>query len=377
MENPFKYLDSAALSDVGKRRKNNEDSLIMLPEHGVFCVADGMGGAKGGEIASKATCEMLQTVYSESPDAPFAVTVAAGTCLAARALNRASQWIKNHAEEHGLTGCGSTAVLLLFDRVTPTRAAVLHAGDSRAYRLRKGKLQQLSTDHSVAAAAGVADEKDLPAMFRGVITRAVGLESTVKLEETLVDVQPDDLFFLCSDGLSKMVSDKQMQKLLQRHSKENVSELAKHLIDQALHAGGEDNVSVVLVRVATVLPEAPTMQVSPETLALEASVAAEVAGLSSITTIDNEAPTRETGETMDTAGDLSHEERVKADSNSDITPPTPISAPGVTPESSPQVLSKKQEYAPWRLLLLLGLVLLLVGAGVGVLLLMPGLWGGK
>ena len=80
---------------------------------------------------------------------------------------------------------------------------------------------------------------------------------------------------------------------------------------------------------------------------------------------------------MDTAGDLSHEERVKADSNSDITPPTPISAPGVTPESSPQVLSKKQEHAPWRLLLLLGLVLLLVGAGVGVLLLMPGLWGGK
>ena len=120
------------------------------------------GRCRAARVASKATVDALRDVFTASEDAPFAVTAAAAAQLASRALNRASQWIKVRSDERGLNGTGSTVVMLLFDRVMPEQALVLHAGDSRAYRYRKGKLQQLSADHSVAVAAGLADDKKCP-----------------------------------------------------------------------------------------------------------------------------------------------------------------------------------------------------------------------
>jgi serine/threonine protein phosphatase PrpC len=272
----FDYLTSAELTDVGRRRKNNEDSLIRLPEAGVFCVADGMGGVQGGEVASKASVDALSKEFTESPDAPFALTADASARLVERALNSASNWIKERAEGLGLNGSGSTAVALVFDRVTPSQGVALHAGDSRAYRLRDEKLTQLTVDHSVAAAAGLADDSSLPPMFRGVITRAVGLDRHVQLEATPFDVVPNDIFLLCSDGLSKMVSDRRIQKLLRKHGEGDLSELARVLVEEALEEGGEDNVSVVVIRVAKELPKGPTMEIPPETLALEKLVVAAV-----------------------------------------------------------------------------------------------------
>jgi serine/threonine protein phosphatase PrpC len=271
----FDYLSSAELTDVGRRRKNNEDSLIRLPEAGVFCVADGMGGVQGGEVASKASVDALNKEFNESPDAPFALTADASARLVERALNSASNWIKERAEGLGLNGTGSTAVALVFDRVTPSQGVALHAGDSRAYRLRDDKLAQLTVDHSVAAAAGLPDDSSLPPMFRGVITRAVGLDRHVQLEATPFDVAPNDIFLLCSDGLSKMVSDRKLQKLLRKHSHDELSELVRVLVAEALEEGGEDNVSVVVVRVDKDLPKGPTMEIPPETLALEKLVVAE------------------------------------------------------------------------------------------------------
>ncbi len=272
MTAPFSYLTSAELTDIGYRRPNNEDALVRLPKQGVFCIADGMGGVQGGAVASQAVADALRETFTESTDAPFALTAKASARLIARALDSASQWIKAHADERGFVGSGSTAVVLAFDRITPSRALILHAGDSRAYRYRNDTLVQLSADHSVAAAAGLADEGDLPAMFRGVITRAVGLEDTVELEETSVNIEPNDLFLLCSDGLSKMVPDRVLHILLHKHATAPLDTLARLLMDEALHAGGEDNVSVLLVRVADALPEAPTQETPPETLRLEAAV---------------------------------------------------------------------------------------------------------
>lgn len=294
MNTGFAYLSCASLTDVGRRRKNNEDALLCLADSGVFCVADGMGGVQGGAIASQAAVDALREVFSDSPDAAFALTAKAAARLIARALNNASQWIKSRADERGLTGSGSTAVVLAFDRITPSQALILHAGDSRAYRFRDGKLEQLSADHSVAAAAGLADDRDLPAMFRGVITRAVGLAPTVELEETATDVRPKDLFLLCSDGLSKMVPDKQIQKILQKGADGPLDELAQTLVNEALQAGGEDNVSVVLVRTADALPAAPTRETPPETLALEA-LPLTVPLMDTPALADEEAPTSETG----------------------------------------------------------------------------------
>lgn len=269
MTTPFPYLASADLTDVGRRRKNNEDSLIRLPDAGIFCVADGMGGVQGGEIASKACVDALRKEFTETPEAPFALTADASARLVERALNGASKWIKTRAESLGMSGTGSTAVVLVFDRVTPSQGIALHAGDSRAYRLRGDKLAQITADHSVAAAAGLPDDSSLPPMFRGVITRAVGLERRVELEYTPFDVVPGDVFLICSDGLSKMVNDKRITKLVRKHIAGPLEAMARALVDEALEAGGDDNVSVVLIQVAAELPKGPTMEVPPETLALE------------------------------------------------------------------------------------------------------------
>ncbi len=336
MSDSFSYLSSADLTDVGRRRKNNEDSLIRLPESGVFAVADGMGGVQGGEVASKAVVDALREAFTVSPDAAFAVTAASAACLVARALDHASQWIKARSDERGTVGTGSTAVVLVFDRVAPSRALILHAGDSRAYRYRADRLVQLSADHSVAAAAGLPDDKNLPAMFRGVITRAVGLESRVQLERTATDVQPGDLFLLCSDGLNKMVSDKLLHKLLKKHRNDSLEETVRVLIDEALKAGGEDNVSALLVRVGDRLPEAGAQAIPPQTLKLEqeAAAAEEPATVPPAAGDEQETgQTADTGRTVDSAkfeGEgVTPPELARATPQ---TPPTPASGAGVTPD---------------------------------------------
>ena len=338
MSNGFAYLSSAELTDVGRRRKNNEDSLVRLPESGVFCVADGMGGVQGGEVASKAVVDALKETFTTAPDLPFAVTASASARLVARAINRASQWIKARSDERGMAGTGSTAVVLVFDRAWPSRALVLHAGDSRAYRYRADKLVQLSADHSVAAAAGLPDDKNLPAMFRGVITRAVGLENAVVLEETATDVMAGDLFLLCSDGLNKMVSDKLLQKLLKKHRDGDLAAAARALVDEALKAGGEDNVSAVLVRVAAELPQEPTLELPPQTLRLEQEPLGpprpEVAPAASEEERET-GQTADTGKTVDSAkfeGEgVTPPELARAADRAPVTPATPASGAGVTP----------------------------------------------
>ena len=254
MNTPFAYLSSVELTDIGRRRKNNEDSMVSLPGTGVFCVADGMGGVHGGEVASKAIVDSLRNVFLNPSDAALPLTADVSAKMFERALNEASSWIRERADGLGISGTGSTAVGLVFDGVTPSRGIALHAGDSRAYRLRDDTLAQLTTDHSVAAAAGLPDDSTLPFMFRGVITRAVGLDRTVVLEATPFDVMPGDIFLLCSDGLDKMLSDRRIQKIMRKHQADPLEQMAKCLIDEALYEGGDDNVTVIVIRVA---PEVP------------------------------------------------------------------------------------------------------------------------
>lgn len=271
----FAYLSSAELTDIGRRRANNEDSLLSLPEHGIFCVADGMGGVQGGEVASQAVVDAVRTVFLQSPEAAFAVTADASATLFELALNEASQWIKQRADRLGIDGTGSTVVGLVFDRVNPSRGIALHAGDSRAYRLRHDKLEQLTADHSAAAAAGLPDDSLLPPMFRGVITRAVGLERNVNLDATPFDVMAGDIFLLCSDGLDKMLSDRRIHKILRKHQSGPLEQVTVSLVDEALHAGGDDNVTVIIIRVDQNMPHGPTMDIPPETLVLEQLVVSE------------------------------------------------------------------------------------------------------
>ncbi len=221
---------------------------MSLPDHGVFCVADGMGGHQFGDMASS---HAVMSLYDEFKGAP---PKSSGRMLVGRALNRASLWIKTHAAASGISAAGTTAAVLLFENDSPARAFVLHAGDSRVYRLTSNRMLRLTKDHTFAEAAGIEDEDLLPPVFRGVITRAVGVEQCVLLEETPTDVEPGDIFLLCSDGLTRMVDEMSIERLLKANRDRELPFMADLLVDAALRAGGMDNVSVILVRVGTDIP---------------------------------------------------------------------------------------------------------------------------
>ena len=145
------YFESAEVSDVGRKRKNNEDACLRIPERGIFCVADGMGGQAGGDLASEAITTNLQQVFTKAPpeaDTTFNLRIA----LFRKAINQASKWIKNFADEKVIGQMGSTVVALVVDPRNPRRAVGLHAGDSRLYRYRKGEFEQITTDHSAVEA---------------------------------------------------------------------------------------------------------------------------------------------------------------------------------------------------------------------------------
>ncbi len=250
----FNHLTSAALSDIGRKRKANEDAILILPKAGVFCVADGMGGAAGGELASRWTVEAVRSAF------PTGVESAQKTAQIRQALNAASRRIKAMADERAIVGAGTTAVVLFFDDYQPEQAAIVHAGDSRAYRLRDGFLECLTEDHSLAAAAGLAHDGALPSMFRGVITRAIGLDDTVELDEIVVQVKAGDCYLLCSDGLTKMLADNEIRALITAVPLPDPARIATALVEEANRAGGDDNVSVIVVCVG----ELPTRQDRPD-----------------------------------------------------------------------------------------------------------------
>jgi protein phosphatase len=244
------YFESAEASDVGRKRKNNEDACLRLSEHGVFCVADGMGGQAGGDLASEAITTTLQQVFTKSaPEAP--ATFGRQIELFRQATNQASKWIKNFADEKVIGQMGSTIVALVIDPRNPARAVGLHAGDSRLYRFRNDELKQITADHSAVAALaaklGCAPES-IPAKYQNELLRAVGLTEAVELEKTPVDVATGDLYLICSDGLTKMQTDEQIEKILKASAKDPLATVAQKLINAANDAGGKDNVTVVLVK---------------------------------------------------------------------------------------------------------------------------------
>lgn len=253
----YDYLRAVELSDVGRQRQRNEDTTLLVEDQGVYAVFDGMGGAKGGGEASRTAAESLRRKLAGIDQHSPSFTSLKGKVISIRgAMNEASREIRARAESQGVSGAGTTAVIIVFDSAQPRRAIVLHAGDSRAYRFRDGQLGQLTRDHSFAVAAGVHSEHSLPPMFRGVVTRAVGLEKDVVLEETLVDILPGDLFLLCTDGLTKMITDTAIRDIIGGAPRDLIAQAGLRLIEAANRAGGQDNVSVMLIGVGGDLPAA-------------------------------------------------------------------------------------------------------------------------
>ena len=257
--NAFCHLQFAARSDLGRKRKNNEDAFGVFPANGIFCVSDGMGGGEDGEVASAATVKAIEDfcMRHKLPDGRTYDIDDLVSGLRASA-NDASNRIFRRSREMLQKGCGATFVGICFDASNPSEAVVLHAGDSRLYLIRKHGIMQVTKDHSAAELIGVKDEKDVNPMFRGMIMRAVGLQQSVELERTAVAVQEGDRILICSDGLNRMVPDKKLLSVAKANV--DIQAAADALVAEANSAGGVDNITIVLIdvgRLPVPLPALP------------------------------------------------------------------------------------------------------------------------
>jgi protein phosphatase len=221
-----------ALTDIGLHRKTNEDTLVVQPP--LYAVCDGMGGAQAGEVASGLAAETL------------AAGVAAGTPLleAAQAANAAVFARANANAEH--SGMGTTLTAFVLERAS---AHFVHIGDSRAYLLRDGLLEQVSDDHSLVGEMvrdGRLTEADAAVHpHRSILSRALGTEAVVDIDEFAVDLRAGDVLLLCSDGLSGPVAAEGIRKALPR---DDPQAAAGALVKEARKHGGPDNITAVVVR---------------------------------------------------------------------------------------------------------------------------------
>ncbi len=236
-------------TDIGRKRQQNQDNGLSAPEVGLFVVADGMGGHRGGETASAMAVEVIpQKVKSglkKMPLNPRAILEEAISAANAAIYDRA-------LKQPGLQGMGTTTVAMLFNGKTMT---IGHVGDSRCYFLRPGSIWQLSRDHSLVQEklrAGLITREQLKTdRMKNVITRSVGFEPEVSVETYEIAVQPGDTFLICSDGLSGMIDDLKMLELVEQglYKEGDAQKTVQRLIESANAAGGDDNVTTIVVQV--------------------------------------------------------------------------------------------------------------------------------
>lgn len=242
-------LNAGFSTDIGLKRQQNQDSGGAFPDLGLFIVADGMGGHRGGETASAMAVE---TVHKAIRVALETKKRDARTVLA-EALRQANDAIYNHALSHPqLNGMGTTTTALL---VTDGRALIGHVGDSRCYYIRPLSIWQLTRDHSLVQEklrAGLITREQLRTdRMKNVITRSVGFEPEVHADVYEIEIQPGDVFLLCSDGLSGMAEDANLLEVLQKHviDGHEPKKAADELVRLANANGGDDNVTALVLEV--------------------------------------------------------------------------------------------------------------------------------
>jgi serine/threonine protein phosphatase PrpC len=233
-------LRAASVTDTGRRRRHNEDAYVCEPP--LFAVADGMGGAQAGELASGLAAAALRDETSE---------LAGGEQRVDDLIQEANRRVyQRQSQDASASGMGTTMTVAL---VEDGRVAIGHVGDSRAYLIRDRKLEQLTEDHSLVAelvrSGKLSPEEAEGHPQRSVITRALGTDPDVDVDTFSVETKPGDLFLLCSDGLTSMVDDETILREVERN-RNDLAKAAKALVRAANKGGGEDNITVVFFEIA-------------------------------------------------------------------------------------------------------------------------------
>ena len=234
-------MQSTGLTHIGRVREENEDSILLLPEAGIFAVADGMGGHRGGKVASQMIVgELRGLVQNRATLDPDDL---------ATLINVVNERVHEASlADFALEGMGSTCSLLL---VRDSRAHVAHVGDSRVYLVRHGELTQITSDHRAVqelidgGALTQAEAEQHP--LRNMLTRSVGVDDEVDVDRFDFELKQGDTLLLCSDGLTSMVGEREIANILKRAG--DLDQAAAQLVGKANDSGGQDNISVVLIRI--------------------------------------------------------------------------------------------------------------------------------
>ena len=249
------HIKSCGLSDVGLTRVHNEDYFEIDPVHKLYVVADGMGGHSYGEVAAQLAVQAIHRFIERATDKDTTWPIKLderlerhSNLLKMAVRNAHDDVLRAISKDGSLHGMGSTVVGLL---LVGNTAAVAHVGDSRAYRLRNGKLEQLTQDHTwvheQVIAGLLSKEQARSHPLKNVVTRALGGESEVVIDVREIQVQAGDLYLLCSDGLTGMLSDADIRERMA--ASRSLHEACRSLVNEANVRGGLDNVTVVLLEV--------------------------------------------------------------------------------------------------------------------------------
>jgi serine/threonine protein phosphatase PrpC len=240
-------LNAAVLSEVGRVRQANEDAYALLPEQGLFIVSDGIGGRQAGEIASRIVVEVLPQMLAQRLFPARASQASESTGVLRDTIVELSQQIRRQASSQTeLAGMGATLVLAC---VRGEQALIAHMGDSRAYLYRRRKLRQLTDDHSIIAAllrhGAITREEADGHPAKGRLSRYVGMEGDAYPDVRVIELARGDRILLCSDGLTGMVADNNIAKLLGEPSDPELA--CRALVEAADTAGGRDNITVLVI----------------------------------------------------------------------------------------------------------------------------------
>jgi serine/threonine protein phosphatase PrpC len=321
-------VQAASATDTGRRRRHNEDAYVCEPP--LFAVADGMGGAQAGEVASQLAASALEAGDSDAQEATKRID---------ELIQEANRRIFDRAStDPSASGMGTTMTVALVEGMT---VAIGHVGDSRAYLVRGEQMEQLTDDHSLVnelVKSGKLSEEEAQAHpQRSVITRAVGTDPDVDVDGFTIEAQEGDIFLICSDGLSDMVEDEEILELVHQN-REDLDKAVKTLVAAANRVGGEDNITAVAFLISSEAP--PSLE---DTVAMPAL------------TGDTDEPDEQTSEYPHRDGD--------GDGHGDtmVVPPGELQEEATAAQPAPQPAADARRV---RIVLIGIVVLLLVAAAI-------------